>query len=104
MFKDVKWQAAWNGHTIEVLNWSRIYGMTGETLKIDGVVAYDHKSFLLFGGVLSGELHSELLHEGEVHRVKARIGQKGIFAGLGCHIFVDDQLIGGDVDRDLNMM
>jgi hypothetical protein len=86
-----EWHVDWNGHRITVHN-----SLLRERLFVDGVLAQEHGPAL----VSEVKLRGEVFHAGEALRVTAHIG--GLSAmRTGCHISVDGQLVGGDVNEKI---
>jgi hypothetical protein len=86
-----QWVVSWQRHTIIVMNW---WARTGESLIIDGRPVPQGKP----SGILSNDLHGEIEVSGRAHEVRVHIGHT---TGLriGCHVFIDDELVGGDVGK-----
>lgn len=98
MFKYKKtWTAKFNNHQIVVENWWDLLFRTGERLIIDKKVVDEQKSWSGFSRLLNGKISSN----NETHNVKVRLGNINYFSKVGCHIFVDEKLIGGDIDKKL---
>ncbi|WP_210404213.1 hypothetical protein [Chroococcidiopsis sp. TS-821] len=83
------WKVNWKGHEILTKNrWFR-----GEQLYIDGVRC-DRRQGLGFTSELRGQIKDA---EGSVHLVTAKFRQGSFGTRILCHIFVDDQWVGGDL-------
>jgi hypothetical protein len=83
------WTVSWNGH--EILAENRWFG--GEQLYIDGLRC-DSRLGLGFSSELRGKIKDA---EGFIHVVTAKFRQSSFGTSILCHIFVDDQWIGGDL-------
>lgn len=93
-YHEKKWVASWQGHTIVVTNWWDLLLRTGESLIIDGKPIPQSRR----GGVAASTLHGEINVSGKIHNVRAHVGHTfGLM--IACHIFVDDQLVGGDINK-----
>ena len=68
---------------------------TGEELLIDGVPMQQEDTW----AKLSRDLHGQIVVDGKVHEVRVHVGSVDWGLKTGCHIFVDEELIGGDVDK-----
>ena len=90
-----KWEASWNGHRIVVENWWDLLLRNGEELIIDGMPALKERK----GSHLSCDLYGEIYDGGKIYKVHAHVGQLSLESRVGCHNFLDDKLIGGDVDK-----
>jgi hypothetical protein len=91
------WELRWNDCHIVVINWWDWTGRGGEELIIDGQIVTHHKSSIRF----SRDLESTFFSAGEKHRVRAHIGSTDFGFKVGCHIFVDDVLVGGDIHKKI---
>ncbi len=90
-----KWELIWSEHHFVVINWWDCLLRGGEELMIDGQTVDSYKSWMTF----SRDLESTLLSAGEEHRVRVHIGSTDFGLKVGCHIFVDDILVGGDIHK-----
>ncbi len=96
MFRTFKsWNAEWRGHQILVQNWWDFLLRGGEELIIDGTPVQQKKGW----GKLARELHGGIIDNGKTHQVRVHIGSIDYGIKVGCQIFVDDELIGGDTDK-----
>ncbi len=96
MFRFTKqWEVVWNGHQIVVRNWWDILLRTGEELVVDNTPVQQEKSW----GRMSRNLYGEIGADSEVHKVRVHIGSINWGLNTGCQIFVDDELIGGDMNK-----
>ena len=94
MFKFKKqWQCDFKEHQIETESWWDIFMRTGESLMIDGSVVAEHRGW--FG--VHQELYSQIVVDGKAHKIKAKFGSVYEGSELGCQIFVDGKLVGGDI-------
>jgi hypothetical protein len=92
-----RWETRWRQHTIVVENWWTPFLLCGETLKIDDRVV-DAKSGW---GKISERLQGYIREGYSRYPVRVRLG--GIDSGFraGCHILVDGELVGGDLNKEL---
>jgi hypothetical protein len=90
-----KWEMTWHGHQFTVKNWWDCLLRGGEELLIDGKTVDRYESWLIF----SHDLEARLLVEGEEHRVRVHIGSIDFGFRVGCKIFINDRLVGGDVNK-----
>jgi hypothetical protein len=89
-----RWSADYGGHVIDVINWWDVFMRSGEELRIDGEVVASHRSWFCFA------IRSEIRDaDGAPHTVRAHIGSINWGLAMGCQIFIDDQLIGGDIKK-----
>ncbi len=93
-YHEKRWVASWRGHRIVVTNWWNLLLRSGESLIFDGKPIPQSKPPGLVASTLEGELNVS----GKIHRVRAHIGHTFSLM-IACHIFVDDDLIGGDMDK-----
>lgn len=91
-----QWETFWKGHHIIVTNWWDLFLRVGEELVIDGGKVDEHRGWLSVSQDLSGTIYSN----GVENKVRAHIGS--IDGGLrtGCLIFVGEELVGGDVEKE----
>lgn len=89
-----RWTASWQGHTITVINWWDLLLRTGEELIIDGKPIPQSRP----PGQVASTLYGELTISGKTHKVRAHIGHT-FGLRIACHIFVDEQLVGGDPNK-----
>ncbi len=90
-----RWNVRWNGHDIEVRNWWNLLLISGEQLLIDGKVADETKGWLS----ISRDLSATVASSGVEHAVRAHIGSVDGGLRVGCLIYADDKVIGGDTDK-----
>ena len=91
------WSTRWNGHTIVVENWFD-WGMNnGENVFVDGDLVCEHESAKTgTAAILEAEIHDE----SGAHQLRVQVGtSNGV--SINCHIFVDDELVGGDTEKKL---
>lgn len=96
-----QWKMQWNGHFIAVENWRDALGRTGVRVLVDGSLIEECKSEWLYTvGFLESrvELDGEFENESGAHRIKVKFG---LNRELICHIFVDDELVGGDTEKKI---
>lgn len=97
MFKKT-WKFDFKGHQIVVENRWNIIMKSSEKLIIDGNVADEHIGWFT---ILSKELKGRIKSNNEIYQVKARIGNIDFGLKVGCHIFIDDKLVGGDIEKKI---
>ncbi len=90
-----KWELRWNDHHFIVANWWDCFLRGGEELIIDGQTVDRYKGWMTF----SRDLESTLFSSGEERRVRVHIGSIDFGFKVGCQIFVDDILVGGDTHK-----
>jgi hypothetical protein len=90
-----QWEIIWRGHQITVKNWWDCLLRSGEELLIDGKTVDRYESWFTF----SRDLEARLLIEGEEHRIRIHIGNIDFGLRMGCKIFVNDVIVGGDVNK-----
>ncbi|MBI1805729.1 MAG: hypothetical protein HYR76_01605 [Ignavibacteria bacterium] len=93
-YHEKKWVASWQGHTIVVTNWWDLLLRTGESLIIDGRPIPQSRP----PGMAASNLYGEINISGNVPNVRVHIGHTWGLK-IACHIFVGDQLVGGDIDK-----
>lgn len=89
-----QWNMSWKGHNIVVKNWWDLIGNTYSELSIDGNIVDP-------GENLTGttrDLLGSISIDGEVHSIRAHIGSINLGFGTGCQIFINDRLVGGDIN------
>lgn len=90
-----QWKTQWDGHPIRVERddaWSK-----GETrIFVDGVRVHRAEDKICHEPDICG---SEFEDENGTHRIKVKISSA--LMREFCHIFIDDELIGGDTDKKL---
>jgi hypothetical protein len=72
---------------------------TTDVLKVDNTVVDSVTGGMLHDG---STLVAEVDFNGNKKRVEARLAKKTWGVRLGCHIVVDNQLVGGDVTESLS--
>ena len=87
-----EWRTNWKGHSIVVLNWWNLLLGTGEELWIDGTRCDHSGGTFRFTSALTAVCHSEE----QIFTVRAHLWPLNM-AKIGCHIYINDQLVGGDV-------
>lgn len=90
---DTEWRTSWNGHTILVRNWWDLFLITGEELIVDGAIVVRQTGWLR----TSASLTVFIDLDGIPAEIRADIGPIDLGMRIGCRIFVNDELIGGDV-------
>ena len=90
-----RWKTRWNGHDIEVVNWWNVLLMCGERLFIDGKIVDDAKGWLS----ISRELKGTVTSGGTAYVIRAHIGSVDRGLRVGCLIYADDKVIGGDISK-----
>jgi hypothetical protein len=90
---NTEWRASYEGHTIVVRNWWNLFLFTGEELWVDGALK-DRR-----GGMfrLNSTLAAAVPLAGEMTAVRAYLFPLDA-TRVGCHIYVNDRMIGGDTD------
>jgi hypothetical protein len=103
MLKTTKtWQATWNGQQIEVRSWLNILAQTGEELFINGQLVHQKRGWSITPSHLFGEIPVESTFAGEFYqKIHAKVGNVDFGFGVGCHIFIDGELVGGDVHKTI---
>lgn len=88
------WAYHHNGHQIEVKNWWSILGMNGESYHLNGRLMGENFYWLL-------SVKTQYLFPiDNVGLCKVVIGTKW-YGTPGCHIYINDELVGGDIDCHL---
>jgi hypothetical protein len=97
--KDKIWDIEHGGRRIRVINRISILPpRTSEALEIDGkLVAENQGNLLRMFSILGAEVE----FHGTRKQVEARIAQKVGIPRTGCHILVNDELVGGDIETSL---
>ena len=90
-----RWLAFWNGHYIVVENWWDLLLRGGEELFINGVSVYKNNGW----SQASQDLHSDIEFEGKTYHVRVHVGSVDWGITVGCQIFIDEVLIGGDMSK-----
>jgi hypothetical protein len=90
-----KWVVEWNGHQIAVENWWDFLLRGGEELFIDGIPIQQERSWAR----VSRDFHGEIIDGDKTHQVRVHIGGIAYGIQMGCQIFVNEELIGGDIDK-----
>ena len=87
----------WNRHQIAVTNYGDLLLRTREELFIDGQVADTTRGW---GNGSTRELVGKVDSDDGTHEVRAHVG--GIRGGfvVGCQLFIDNELVGGDIDKE----
>ena len=90
-----RWNMEWNGHQVVVTNGWDLLLRTREVLVIDGQVADVARGW----GNVSRELVGQVESDDGTRAVRAHIG--GIYGGfsVGGQLFIDNELVGGDIDK-----
>jgi len=89
-----EWKAEYKGHPIRVVNKFSLFPFaTSEILEIDGAII-EHKEGGLFR--LTSTMKATYNFDGQEQEVEIRIAQKTDSLRVGCQIFIESQLIGGD--------
>lgn len=88
-----EWRASWNGHPIVVRNWWNLLLFTGEELLVDGRTVMTQRGWFR----TSTNLMGSVLLDGAPTLIRVEIGQIDLGSRIGCRIFVNEELIGGDV-------
>ena len=101
MFRVTKtWHLIWEGQQIKVQSWVNLLAQTGEELFINGKMVHQKRGWAIKPIQLSGEIPAESAFAGPFYRkVQASIGNINGGLAVGCHIFVDGALVGGDIDK-----
>lgn len=89
---DTEWRASWQGHSFVVRNWWNLFLVTGEELYVDGELR-DRRSGIF--RVTSTLVTASRDHHGQFV-VRAYIWPDA--TRVLCHIYVNDELVGGDLD------
>ncbi|GAB4464197.1 MAG: hypothetical protein OHK0029_33900 [Armatimonadaceae bacterium] len=90
---NTEWRTSWQGHAIIVRNWWDLYCCTGEELWVDGRLK-DHRGGMTLR--LTSTLTGTCRTDDNAFVVRAHLWPlDGV--RVGCHIFVNDELVGGDV-------
>lgn len=89
------WKAEWEGHVIVVTNWWDFRGRSGEALFIDEECVQKVEA----QGHSARDLHGEIKRRNRTYRVHVHIGSINLGTKVGCQIFVDNELIGGDIGK-----
>lgn len=96
MFRFKKeWDVVWKGHRIVARNWWDILLRTGGELIIDGAPVQQKQGWC----VLSGDMSAEIGSQDGIHKVRVHMGNIDWGTRVGCQIFIDDQLAGGDINK-----
>ena len=94
--KATAWTATVDGHEIRAINhYSLLPPRTRETLEIDGVQVAEG-CLGWFATNASLNVRADL--GGQSRHIEARLGAKVPMPFVGCHILVDGERVGGDVD------
>ena len=99
--KDKVWEFTYEGRFIRAVNRCSLFPpRTSDRLEVDGeVIDQNNGGFLRLFSVLRGTVD----FAGVKRVVEARIAAKRNGLSTGCHIFVDDALVGGDKRRTLQI-
>ncbi len=95
--KKKSWSTRWKGHTIVVENWFDWRLRNGENAFVDGDLVCEHRSSWNTRSVV---LEAEIHDESGWHQLKIYLGSANGFS-IDCHIYVNDELVGGDTDKKL---
>lgn len=90
------WEAEWNGHRIRI---QTLLSKFKTGVYIDGVEYDDCERGLALSSVIRHKFHAD----GEPHELRVHVGPIDGWMRIGCHIFVDDELVGGDVTKKVAM-
>lgn len=85
------WSHQHNGHQIVVNNWWSLFGMNGESYHLNGRLMGENYYWFLS---VKTQYFFPIENTG---LCKVVIGTKW-YGTAGCHIYINDQLVGGDVD------
>lgn len=99
--KNKTWDVDYGGRRIRVINRISILPpRTSEAMEVDGAIVAEGKGgFLRTFAILKADVD----FNGVRKQVEARIAQKVGSAKTGCHILVDRELVGGDLEAKLSM-
>ncbi len=99
--KDKVWELTYEGRLIRAVNRCSLFPpRTSERLEVDGeVIDQNNGGFLRMFSILRGTVD----FAGVKRVVEARIASKRSGLSTGCHILVDDVLVGGDTRRTLQI-
>lgn len=86
-----RWETEWNGRRIAVKNGLR------ERLLVDGQVVAENPPRV----AVDARFCAQVLHGDRAHEISARVAAIAGGPRMGCHIFVDGVLVGGDVSEKL---
>ena len=90
-----KWELVWKEHHFVVTNWWDFNFQGGEELMIDGQTVDCYEGRM----ISSRDLESTFFSAGEEHRVRVHIGSTDFGFRVGCLIFIDNILVGGDIRK-----
>jgi hypothetical protein len=91
---DTEWRARWQGHSLIVRNWWNLFLVTGEELYVDGKLR-DKRSGIFR---VTSTLTAACRDDEERFVVRAYLWPDA--TRVLCHVYVNDELIGGDLDAE----
>lgn len=83
-----------DGHDIKVTNWWSLFGMNGDFFQLNNKPLKEN----FFWFVSPNTVYTFPLNENETCKVVIASKWHGV---VGCHIFINDELVGGDVKDEL---
>lgn len=89
---DTEWRVSWHGHSLVVRNWWNLLMVTGEELYVDGEIRDRRSGICRMTSTLTAACHD---YDGQFV-VRAYIWPNA--TRVLCHIYVNDELVGGDLD------
>ena len=99
------WIAEHEGLNIRVVNRWSYYGNCTEQLFVnDELISEIDKNALSgtsFKDYVAGELKTTVNQNGRDYHIEAKLGNKWHMCSVGCHIFVNGDLVGGDTKTKL---
>ncbi|WP_299484816.1 hypothetical protein [Acaryochloris sp. IP29b_bin.137] len=90
-----QWKILWKGRQIVVKNWWDLLLRGREELLIDGETVDQYENWFLF----SRDLETKIFVNGKEHQIRAHLGSVDFGFRMGCKIFIDNQLVGGDMHK-----
>jgi hypothetical protein len=90
---NTEWRASYEGHSIVVRNWWNLFLFTSEELWVDGILK-DKRGGLIR---LNSTLAAAVAVRGEMTAIRAYLFPLDAVR-VGCHIYINDQMVGGDTD------
>lgn len=89
------WSIVWKRKQIVVENWWDLILRTGERIVVDGKIVAESRAW----GNRSSDLEAEIDDEGFARMIRAHIGWIDFGLRIGCVVYIDDEIVGGDTDK-----
>jgi hypothetical protein len=90
-----KWAVEWKGKRIVVENWWDLLLRSGERMIVDGEIVAENQAW----GARSSNLEADIDDIGFTRKLRAHIGGVDFGLRIGCVIFIDDEIVGGDTEK-----